>query len=313
MEYAIQSRRSAEIKSVPLTHDEFVAIEESVKRLRLFNAIEDKFRLMLENYVEFETERAKLAIADMVFIGWNWHRGIEKITHLARRCLNVLNASKMYTDQVESDLDEVFGKGSDQGKSIKAAFAEEYDGNPEYRCCCELRNYAQHSGLPLTGVSTGSSTIFLGDAEYRMEFRLTPHINFPNLQNSRRIKPKVVPEFAALADSDGQIDLSQLMRVYIGCIMNVHKKVRATVDANLVENRSIYRNAMQRFEAVHGEADCIEFVTLDGGWVKSSDMLFRDFIKRTEREPIRGENFRRRFISTRADSDKKIYVEGSGT
>ncbi len=308
----MQNRMGAEIKSVPLTEAEYKAIERSVERLRLFNMIEDKFRLMLENYVEFETDRAKVALSDMVFVGWDWHGGIEKITKLARRCLNVLNAAKMYTDQVESDLDDAFGEESEQRKSVRAAFREEYDNNPEYRCGYHLRTHAQHHGLSLTGVSTGSSTIFLGGEEYRLEYRLTPQINFSHLQNSHRIKRKVMPDFAALADSNGQIDLAHLMRVYVGCIMNVHKKVRASLDADLVANREIYRNAMLRFATVHGNSDYIEFVAMDGGLVTSSDMLFKDFIKRTEREPIRGENFRNRFISTRADADKRIYVDRFG-
>ena len=67
--------------------------------------------------------------------------------------MNWLAAGRLYLESEEASIARFFGEDSQQLQTHMQKRSEVFDSNPGYRFTYGLRNYAQHSGLPVSGIS----------------------------------------------------------------------------------------------------------------------------------------------------------------
>lgn len=73
--------------------------------------------------------------------------------HTNRFLINYLSSAKMFIEHTELTIKKKYGEKSQQFQEWKIDTALEYDNHFAYRFLYQLRNYTQHSGLPIGSIS----------------------------------------------------------------------------------------------------------------------------------------------------------------
>jgi hypothetical protein len=68
----------------------------------------------------------------------------------------LLSALRAFDDVTSHTLSVRYGDSSPQFEKFKAALSYEFDNAVAYRLCCQLRNYSQHAGSPITGINVSA-------------------------------------------------------------------------------------------------------------------------------------------------------------
>jgi hypothetical protein len=78
------------------------------------------------------------------------------VLNINRHILNFLSSVRSFLDHTETKLKRNYGAESDRYKRFKDACKKVYDTSFSYRFLSKLRNYSQHCGMPLGGLSLRS-------------------------------------------------------------------------------------------------------------------------------------------------------------
>lgn len=123
MEYALTPLFRSSEERIPLTSEEHARIVHAKDAIITSIGIEEKFDLILENYVEYEDELLKLALRRQVSY-WNlaYQASQDDKLFVARKLLNLLSAARLYVDQMPQDLGRLFSSDKETVTAIKASF-----------------------------------------------------------------------------------------------------------------------------------------------------------------------------------------------
>src|ERR1039457_4034460 len=103
---------------------------QEVKRARdiclLAVILEERFQLVLDNYAEWEGELLHQALGHLL---WQTVRydSMQQRLALDRRLTNVLTAFRLYLDQTDNNIAEIFGNPSQELEGVKRLKNEMYD------------------------------------------------------------------------------------------------------------------------------------------------------------------------------------------
>jgi hypothetical protein len=78
------------------------------------------------------------------------------VLNINRHLLNFLSSARSFLDHNETKLKKQFGDQSKEYERFRDACTEVYDNNFSYRFLSKLRNYTQHCGMPLGGLTLSS-------------------------------------------------------------------------------------------------------------------------------------------------------------
>ena len=151
MRYELNQRWTGGKGPVAISKEDFEAIREAKAGVVRMMLIEEKIDLLLDNYVEYEGELLQLALRSAVLEEYGWSDFRAAVQRFNRRLANLLTTCRLYLDQVRHDLSGFNDPTlSEAFKTLKSA---EYDGRLGYATLEALRNYYQHRGLPVSGLS----------------------------------------------------------------------------------------------------------------------------------------------------------------
>jgi hypothetical protein len=153
MEYRIMRWAIGSRAFVAITEPEYLAVLEAHKGLRELLGVEEKFNVLLENYVELEEAIFHESLQHLVFSVFDAVLFQQSRNHVSRRIMNLLTSCRLYLDILPHHAAAIFGKGSTSLQKVKDAPSHEYDQSLAYRVMEGLRNHAQHHELPVHGVS----------------------------------------------------------------------------------------------------------------------------------------------------------------
>ncbi len=135
---------------VPLSKDEYESIRSAKSSLAMALALEEKFDLLVENYMELEQSLVGTGIRRMIVAGWDYRQIQIERGLFNRRLVNLLTAARTYVDHSPQHINDLRAAGCcDEQYSIDEAFAAQYDSRLGYRVMSAVRNYVQHCGFPL--------------------------------------------------------------------------------------------------------------------------------------------------------------------
>ena len=206
--------------------------------------IEEKFDVVIENYLEIELELLKIPARYMVLRNVSYALHYDNKNIINRRLVNSLSSCRSYLDHTKHHLNNIFGKDSQIVKEIEEFKNNQYDQYLGYRVMEALRNYVQHRGFAIRSATTEMRSIEL-ELGNKIRFTLTPYIYPDDLGEDMDFKKPILEELRSLGK---RIDAKLLLRDYIASLGRVHEKIRALLKEDIKNWTQTILNAINHFK-----------------------------------------------------------------
>jgi len=296
MEYGLARQVLGSKKFFKLSKQEYEDIKDSRDLLLEGLFVEQKFDLLIDDYLEFETELLEIGARELVRGSGDWIDFQDQRNHMNRRVVNLLSAARLYLDHTRHHLGKFESAVPGVKSNIEAAMSAQYDGCLGYRFMEALRNYVQHRGFPIHGVTYGASRTDHGSA-----YVVTPHIEWARLAEDGKFKATVLRELEFLGE---KIDIRPFVREYMECLWNIHKIIRDYLQTVLNQSDKLIREAIERYQNELPTNDSIvglAAVTRDGHTYGGAIPLFEDLLdyrKSFEKKTRSLANLAKRYVSS---------------
>lgn len=305
MTYALTRAVLGNSLFIDISKEEYLFLLKAKKSLIELLYIEEKFDIIIENYLEFEMELLSSSTRLMVHSNQDYFWFQEEGNKINRRVINLLSACRLYIDHGMHHLSNIYGDKSEQFKSIKSFKSEEYDTKLGYRVMEAMRNYVQHRGFPIHKWTYNSKRIESNDTVQHL-FSITPFIKPDELELDRKFKTAILDELKKIGN---ELDIKPLLREYVSAIANVHKKLREIIDADIIEweNRlfsmiNVFKERIEPEECLIGMA---AVRMLGNNTYTDIEPISTDFIKR--RKALEQKNKHFEYLERRYVTSEIIY------
>jgi len=259
-------------------------------------AIEEKYEIIISNFLELEREATNASVWEMVRNHIDYKDFFDVRLALNIRLVNLLTAVRLYTDQLSSHVCACIPSDRKLKADIKTLFSAEYDASFEYRFMEALRNHVQHSGIPVHRVSTGAVWTDLEDGllEYSLYFGAQKR----ELSQNNSFKKNILDEMPE------EVNLRLASRKYIEAISRIHRQAREKIESIVESSRLSFDRAIKDYMVIYekeptglyayayrGE-EVIDEVLILTKW----DDVRRELVKRNS-ELV---NMRKRYVTSQA-------------
>jgi len=245
MNYRVKLAVLERTPTLEISEPEFMALGQSRASLVEALAMEEKYAILLTNYLAIEREILTQAANGLVRSSAEYFDFFE-VRHSINVCVvNFLSSARMYVDQIPRHVRDCVGREA-AVREVKAMLSEEYDSHREYRFMEALRNHAQHNATPIHKISSGSK--WLGrpdDKNEHLEYRMALVASKLRLSQDKKFSKRV------LAECDDEIDVTIATRRYVSCIGIVHELCRKYVKARVDSSRSAVEAVHARYAALN--------------------------------------------------------------
>ncbi|MDN5941464.1 MAG: hypothetical protein L0H94_06250 [Nitrospira sp.] len=300
MRYVLRKAVLGKVPEIEITEENYLALQNAREVLTNALAIEEKYEILICNYLEFEKQILNDTAYYMVRSITGYSDFFDVRLALNVRLVNLLTSARLYIDQLKRHVSGCVPVLKEE--IIKALFSKEYDGNPEYRFMENLRNHVQHRGLPIHWVSQGGSWTEAGEngfLEYSTEFASRRSF----LEEDGGFKQSVLQE------SDDKIDLKKYTRCYIESIGNIHDSARKIIAEPVSTARELLQDAHSKYKAISNEslAGLSVYALSEAGTTGSFPILLdwddiRIELQKRNRKAI---NLKKRYVTGKGKTDSK--------
>jgi hypothetical protein len=294
---------------VEISEEEYQKIKSAKVNSLEVLFIEEKFDVVIENYLELEISLLEITAGHMVLRNLSYAKFQNEINLVNRRLINILSSIRSYLDQTMHHLNNIFKKGSKTVKEIEEYKSHIYDQYVGYRVMEALRNYVQHKGFPIHSVIFNSKWVDSNSRD-KMLFSLTPYIHPEKLEEDEKFKKVVLKELKFFGD---KIDIKPLMRDYIAALGNIHEKFRYLLKADVHAWTQTILGAISRFQEAYPNESSIAGLEAvernDDGTYKQRVPIFKDFIEyrqQLERKNSALSTLGKRYVSSEVIEPKPI-------
>lgn len=248
--YILSCWKNKNINTIQIDEKIYNKTKEAKLNLSKLTSIEDKFDILLENYLEFEKELLIITLNYTYFNKWDYPHGQSNIKNINRRLINVLTTARMYLDQSNHDLNKLklnFDNLSHDYSNKKSII---YDNRLGYRVMEELRNYAQHRDLPIHRIKFNSRSL-PDQSQKPWEHRLLPYLDVSILEEDGSFKARILKEIK----SNGlEYPVLPLVREYIEGLCELHIFLRNSLADQASNWEKILQEAIDQVtDNNHGE------------------------------------------------------------
>lgn len=285
-------------KFVSITETEYAEIRRCREFLLEALFIEEKFDLVVDNYLEFETDLLDSAAREMVRGVQTWTAFQGERNQMNRRVVNLLSSCRLYLDHTRHHLSNMGDIGQAVEASVQAKISSQYDGSLGYRVMEALRNYVQHRGYPLHGVTFNASWI---DDRTKLMYAVTPYMMLAELEEDGKFKASVLEGLRSLGD---KVDIKPMMREYVDGLGKIHNEVRVQLKSLIEQSDKVVRDAIDRYRKAEPAEDSViglAAVRRDGRTYSDSIQLFEellDYRKGFERKNRNLNNLAKRHVTS---------------
>lgn len=230
---------------VPISESDFGAIRDAKAALLQCLAIEEKFDLVVENFLEFEMTLLMSAQAHLALRHTDDHRFDAERALFNRRLTNLLTAVKTYVEQIPKHVASVRPESSG---AIKAAMDREYSERLGYRSMLALRNYVQHHDSLVRLVTYGSK-LPPGSPGTAIAFTVDPYVRPTDLSSDDGVRSRDKKVFVELEDFGEKVEIKPLVRDCVEGLWAVHSRVRTEVASRIEEFEIVLQSAEATYRA----------------------------------------------------------------
>jgi hypothetical protein len=213
--------------------------------------IEQKFEILYSNFIELEEEIAVCTLQETYRHAASVTELFDYTLAMTRRVGNLLSSGRLYVDQVKHHISALFPKDAATKAEVDGYFSHEYDRLLGYRVMEALRNYSQHRGLPVHGMTHAASWVDDDLPTKRVEHNAALNIFMKELKSDDSIKARVMAELAELGET---VDLKPLIREYVEGLANAHLKIRALLEPRRKQAEDVVLEWRERFRQ-HAKLD----------------------------------------------------------
>lgn len=246
MKYTIRVWALGAYPELDIDENKFNNLKQAKNCLSAALAIEEKYELLLSNYLDLEKECLNVTSDCMVRSSTDYAGFFDIRLAFNRRVVNLLTSTKLYIDQIQQHVKSCIPDSSDIGCDVKKLFSAEYDEFFEYRFMEALRNYVQHRGLAVHSTSLGGKwTSHKEDGELEFKTRLFTHKT--EVDGDNAFKRQVLTEMTE------KVDLIHAVRVYVGSISKIHCEIRGLVAHASESSRQQILESINEYEAINGK------------------------------------------------------------
>lgn len=227
---------------VSVTEEEFVNIRDAQKSLVVLVSIEEKFNLLLENFVEFEVGLLAGALHHQVF--QDPDRLTVDLQATNRRLVNLMTTGRLYLDQILHDLKATHPYSGDRSELVRSRIREEKQSNFDFRAIEAIRNFVQHRGMPVDVIRHGSRWHEYSEDERVCRHNLAPLLRIRRLEDDPKFSNSIAVELRSRGE---EVDLRPLVRAYISSVGRIHEFVREQLAVEIATWKSVFLNAQERY------------------------------------------------------------------
>ncbi len=269
MEFGLQAIGSSTFLVISKTeYDEMVIAK--VKLLETL-AVEEKFDLVVENYLELESCLLDVTARNMVLRTPKYHAFQVQRNLFNRRLVNLLSSCRSYIDYAKHNIRVMQPEDQGGAARIMLAFSDHYDKSVGYRVMEALRNHVQHRGFPIHAVTYTTGRGRKEDDIWK--FGLSIYAKISYLREDGEFKKSVLKELENLG---GRINLKPMIRDYVAALGNVHDMVREMIRPSVEKWDRVISDAILRFKEHSSESSVkgLTAVKRDQGELKCSVPIF---------------------------------------
>jgi hypothetical protein len=244
MKYILRKPILDEVPEIEISEEKYRSYRESKAILLNCLEIEEKYEILISNYLELEKSILDAIANNMVHHQIDYSDFFDTRLTLNIRVVNLLTSARLYVDQLHNHVKGCVPHLDDSETLVKKILSKEYDENPECRFMEALRNYVQHRGLPVHSTSRSSSWIDLGEngqLEYSLELASLKTI----LEEDGKFKKQI------LNQSSDNIDLKVATRSFIESLSKVHDTVRTIIQESVQNSRLNLEDAHSQYKKVY--------------------------------------------------------------
>lgn len=229
---------------ISISSDRFSELVLAKKILSESLAIEEKYEILLQNYIDLEKVLLVATLEDSVFTRSGYSNFFEKRLLYNRMLVNLLTAARLYVDQIPNHIENC--TNNTEVKTIfKKTLSNKYDSLKEYRFMEAVRNYVQHKGLAI-GLITNRG--YWNSNRTKREECIDIYASKKLLNEDKSFKKSVLKDF------EEKIPLKQCVRVYMTAISEINENARSILFEKVTEARSKIQLTMSEYEKVYPES-----------------------------------------------------------
>lgn len=207
---------------IEISDDEFTRITNAKRNFLTILGIEEKFDLVLENYLEYERELLSLNLQRMLLQDFDGSSSMNSVQTINRRLANHLMTARVYLDQVQHDLKTVYRENSEFPRILKQKVSEQYDNSRGFRVMEALRNFIQHRSLPVHElIHRMEPDNSCSPPQFR--YVLEPYIEVLQLRDDPKFKRSILAELEQMGKL---VNVTPLVRQHIEALGRVHQELR---------------------------------------------------------------------------------------
>ena len=204
--------------------EEFDDCVRSLDGLGLALTIEEKFDVVLENYIELEKFLIEVCLDDMIRISWTNLSMRNDARGSNRQLINLMSTGRLYVDALQQDVASRANAGTrDLPTKVKRTIDEVGRSSFAYRAITAIRNHAQHRGLPLSE-SKPRGTWVPKYSHEELVFRVAPLLDLKAFQADNKFPEDIAKELSRRFGDE--INCLALIRQYIQDLSEIQDKVR---------------------------------------------------------------------------------------
>ncbi len=239
---------SGAVNEIGLSETEFNTLKAARIGLRQAHSVEEKFDIVMEDYIELETDLLCQTTRNVFFLTEQLGNSMTAFRfRLNRRLLHLLVSIDMYLDQTRHDFSTLFGKSSEELSHFDQARHHEYENVFGYQVCQDLRDFSAHRSFPALEISYASSSRQEdGICNHTIDFSL--YSEDEEIQGDKKFKTR--KKLIELGQK--YIPLKPLLREYVSSIGRVHRTVREILAPAIRTWEADSREAVERFCAEFG-------------------------------------------------------------
>lgn len=300
MKYLVTILTTGNNPELVINESKFEQLKKAKECLSEILSFEEKYELLLSNYMELEKECLLISAQSMVYEDNEYMNFFDIKLLFNQRIVNLLTTSRLYIDQLSQHI-----KACNLSIDVKSFFSYEYDNNFEYRFMEALRNYVQHRGLAVHLTKLGSNWTSLGD-EGEMQFKTRVYTKKDEVEKDSAFKKSVAKEMP------DKVDIIYASRSYIESISKVHCNMRKILSDVAIYSRQIIEEVIHKYEKINNEK-CNGLSVIYSVNNEKYDEILDKFYITLEWDNIRIKlekknqslvNLRKRFVSSSIKQDK---------
>ncbi|WP_318419191.1 hypothetical protein [Photobacterium leiognathi] len=224
LQFSTVEKKGIKLHRIALEDNEFNELDRA--RNILFRVLnhEELYDNLIESYVDAKSAMYELSIRSVSDYSSNYNKSHYNRNKLNRLYFNTLNLSKLYLDKHYREIKKENGtkkvkcfsfsitKTQDTLDSVQQQRRLISNSNQDYMLGCQLRNFVQHSSLPVTNYVSGVR--FSNKSEQAFAVFHIP------LDKERLIQGGIKKNM--LVDYPNEIDLHKIMDGYIKAISEIY-------------------------------------------------------------------------------------------